>query len=228
MYKIFRIYIVYALALFLAAIYKFSSMKPVPKKRKQREKITQQARLRSQPLGQLGSVQQPSHTHTHYTHVWKSVCACVYFVLFCWQIAHVRDAIQLLTYSSRPGSNYGWAPNGGRTSGGIWLAVLQLNLKFLRNPTKHGAKYGRTQYEKVLWGKLRINVFNNSRNGRRNASSNSVVNKSQLLFATRYFRICQPFQNWAAVIANLMLNTQTDVQVRVECASNEWNDWEIS
>lgn len=24
----------------------------------------------------------------------------------------------------------------------------------------------KTQYEKVLWGKLRINVFNNSRNGR--------------------------------------------------------------
>lgn len=69
---------------------------------------------------------------------------CVLFVLyFHWQIAHVRDAILLLTYSPsfllhdrmetfslyRPGR----LPSLSR-------AGLQLNLKFLRNPTKHGAE----------------------------------------------------------------------------------------
>lgn len=70
----------------------------------------------------------------------QDVCVCVLCIVFLWQIAHVRDAILLPTYS--PGSPL--SPTRllavcpiARSSS---LPDVQLNLKFLRNPTKHGAK----------------------------------------------------------------------------------------
>lgn len=132
------------------------------------------------------------HTQTMSAHLPGCVCdvcscACVCFVLFCWQIAHVRDAILLLTYRSRPD----WI----RLALGFRLPLLPLlscvcvvcsNLiwNFCAIQQNMAKIWQKTQYEKVLWGKLRINVFNNSRNGRWSH------NKSQLpllLLSLLYF-----------------------------------------
>lgn len=142
----------------------------------------------SWPVGQRST----TFTHRQCLHICLAVCvcSCVCFVLFCWQIAHVRDAILLLTYRSRPD----WI----RLALGFRLPLLPLlpllscvcvvcsNLiwNFCAIQQDMAKIWQRTQYEKVLWGKLRINVFNNSRNGRWSH------NKSQLpllLLSLLYF-----------------------------------------
>lgn len=85
-YKIFRIYLVYAPALFFAAIYKFSSIKPVPKKSEQIKtevKIKIKIKIKHIPQGyavrHLASWATFNNLHTDNvcTSAWLSMCVCV-------------------------------------------------------------------------------------------------------------------------------------------------------
>lgn len=139
------------------------------------------------------------HTQTMSAHLPGCVCVCVlvWVCVFCIiLLANCPctwcNSVAHLPLQTRLNPTCAWVPVAFAASVAsvafllscVCVVCSNLIWNFCAIQQNMAKIWQRTQYEKVLWGKLRINVFNNSRNGRWSH------NKSQLpllLLSLLYF-----------------------------------------